>query len=198
MNGCLSLPVLVLNRNWQAVNIVDGRRAFSLLSQGHADVIMTEDKSYQIFDFSGWLDFSRENPPEDELEGVGTISMVVRLPKVLLLKFYDALPIKETRFSKETVFQRDAYQCQYCGVRPPLKKLNLDHVIPRDRGGKTSWDNVVTSCIRCNSHKANRLPHEAGMHLRREPAKPRWKPFASSVHTHPRSREWAPFLPKSG
>jgi 5-methylcytosine-specific restriction endonuclease McrA len=72
--------------------------------------------------------------------------------------------------------------------------LNLDHVIPRQNGGRTSWENVVTSCVRCNSRKANRLPHQAGMHLIRKPTKPKWRPFAYAVNSADRVEHWEPFL----
>jgi 5-methylcytosine-specific restriction endonuclease McrA len=102
--------------------------------------------------------------------------------------------VQEVKFTRESLFERDNYCCQYCNKTFDPKKLNMDHVIPRDRGGKTSWENIVTSCISCNSRKANRLPHQADMHLIRKPERPRWRPFISSLIGQDYDREWDHFL----
>ena len=96
--------------------------------------------------------------------------------------------------NRQNLFERDGFRCQYCNETFQTKDLNLDHVIPRDRGGKTSWENVVTSCIRCNSRKGNRLPHEAGMRLVRRPQKPRWRPFVSSIDEDQCDESWIQFM----
>jgi len=80
------------------------------------------------------------------------------------------------RFSREGVHVRDRYTCQYCGSRPSRRELTLDHVLPRHRGGPTSWENIVTACSPCNLRKGGRTPHEAGMPLYGEPYRPRWMP----------------------
>jgi 5-methylcytosine-specific restriction endonuclease McrA len=98
--------------------------------------------------------------------------------------------------NRRNVFERDRYRCQYCGRVYPESKLNLDHVIPRDRGGRTSWENLVTSCIDCNSRKANRLPHQAGLSLRRQPLRPKHRPFLSVLHRTGSREAWKPFLGK--
>ena len=121
----------------------------------------------------GWVEYSSENPPENPVDGIQTVRLSLLIPKVLLLRAYDRLPIREMKFNRQNLFERDGFKCQYCNKIFQAQELNLDHVIPRDRGGQTSWENVVTSCIRCNSRKGNRLPHEAGMRLVRRPQKPR-------------------------
>jgi 5-methylcytosine-specific restriction endonuclease McrA len=194
MEGTLSYRVLVLNRVWQAVNIVGVKRAFSLLLQEHAQVIHAEDGSFQMMDAAMWLAHSAENPPKPGQAVIRTVRMSVRVPKVLLLRHYDKLPAKEVRFNRGAVFERDNCRCQYCGQTFSEDDLNLDHVIPRDRGGKTSWENIVTSCIHCNSRKGNRLPHEAGMHLLRQPQRPKWRPFVSSLGDTKIDESWRYFL----
>ena len=87
------------------------------------------------------------------------------------------MPKKEVKFTRHNIFERDHNTCQYCGKVFDRKDLNLDHVIPRDRGGPTTWENIVCSCIKCNTQKANRTPQEAGMHLIRKPKRPKWRPF---------------------
>ena len=99
------------------------------------------------------------------------------MPRVILLIIYDRLPKKEVKFTRHNIFERDKNTCQYCGRVFDRKDLNLDHVIPRDRGGPTTWENIVCSCVECNTQKANRTPQEAGMHLVRKPKRPKWRPF---------------------
>ncbi len=196
MSDTLSHRVLVLNRLWQAVYIVGVRRAFSLLVQDHAQVIDPTEGNFQILSAEEWIEFSLENPPAEDERAVHTIQMRLRVPSVLLLRYFDRVPTKEVKFNRYNVFERDGYRCQYCGKVFHPRDLNLDHVIPRVQGGRTSWENVVTSCIRCNTRKANRLPHQAGMHLIRKPARPKWRPFINSVLDEEAAieREWQHFL----
>lgn len=198
MEAALSTRVLVLNRLWQAVNIVGAKRAFCLLFQEHACVIHTDDDSFQVFSPEDWLDYSRQNPPEDDLTCVHTVHEAIRIPKILLLRQYDRVPVKEVKFSRQNVFERDDYTCQYCGRHYHEGELNLDHVIPRDRGGRTTWENIVTSCVHCNTRKANRVPHEASMHLRRKPHRPKWRPFVTFAADGIEHPSWGHFLKVAG
>ncbi len=194
MGTGLKYRVLVLNRLWQAVNIVGVQRAFGLLLQDHAQVIYTGDDSFRMLDSEAWLALSEEEAPGDGEAYVQTVRMRIRVPKVLLLREYDQLPTQEIRFSRETLFERDNYRCQYCGNNFEEDQLNMDHVIPKDKGGRTSWENIVTSCIKCNSRKANRLPHQANMHLIRKPERPRWRPFVSSLIGQSYDSDWDHFI----
>lgn len=194
MQDVLEQPVLVLNRLWQAVNIIGAKRAFGILARGHAQVVHGGGDDYRVFSLMDWLDFSVHNPPLERMETVATPTRMIRLPKVILLTYFDRLPCKELRLTRNNVFDRDKSTCQYCGQVFPDEDLNLDHVIPRDRGGKTTWENIVCSCIKCNSHKANRLPHEAGLRLIHRPARPKWRPVISLLlERHDRER-WKDFL----
>ncbi len=186
--------ILILNRLWQAVNIVGVERAFSLLLQDHAQVIYTGDGSFRMIDSVEWLEMSEAEKLGDGEAFVQTVRMRIRIPKVLLLRNYDQLPVKEVRFNRENLFERDKYSCQYCGNFFKSDDLNMDHVIPRDKGGRTSWENIVTSCIKCNSRKANRLPHQANMHLIRKPERPRWRPFVSSLIDQNYDADWDHFI----
>jgi 5-methylcytosine-specific restriction endonuclease McrA len=194
MGTGLKNRVLVLNRLWQAVNIVGVQRAFSLLLQDHAQVIYTGDGSFRMLNSEAWLALSENELPGDREAYVQTVRMRIRVPKVLLLRDYDQLPAQEVKFTRENLFERDNYRCQYCGNNFEGEHLNMDHVIPRDRGGRTSWENIVTSCIRCNSRKANRLPHQANMHLIRKPERPRWRPFISSLIDQNYDADWDHFI----
>jgi 5-methylcytosine-specific restriction endonuclease McrA len=98
------------------------------------------------------------------------------------------------RYSRANIFTRDKFTCQYCGIRPPRSQLNLDHVIPRSLGGRTSWENVVCSCVDCNRSKGGRTPEQAALRLRRPPARPRWTPLMNLSVSTARYAEWRPFL----
>ena len=185
---------LVLNRLWQAVNVVGVERAFSLLALEHAQVIYAEDGSFRLFDADAWFAFSAETPPSEGGRLIHTVNQSVRVPSVLLLRRYDRMLLREMKFNRQNLFERDGYRCQYCGNSFVAKELNMDHVVPRDRGGKTSWENVVTSCIRCNSRKGNRDPKEAGMYLLREPVRPRQRPFVSFLYGRPIEDSWRHFI----
>ncbi|MBM3838034.1 MAG: HNH endonuclease [Verrucomicrobia bacterium] len=175
MISCLNQQVLVLNRLWQAVNVCSARRALTLLFEGRAQAVLgAHDGSFQTFNFNQWQDFSERQPHP---ESIHTISFRIRVPRVILLVLFDRLPKKEVKFTRFNVFERDENTCQYCGGVFDRKDLNLDHVIPKHRGGPTSWENIVCSCVPCNTKKANRTPQEAGMHLIRKPKRPKWRPF---------------------
>lgn len=195
--GHAGLPnhrVLVLNRLWQPVNIVGLRRAFGLLFQEHARVIFSDTGAFQVLTPEEWVAFSLENPPKRDSDAVHTVRIAIRVPRILLLNEYDKLPVKDVKFTRQSVFERDGYTCQYCGKPFKSRDLNLDHVIPRDRGGRTSWENIVTSCVHCNSRKANRLPHEAGMRVLRKPARPKLRPFVTLPVVSELEESWKPFL----
>jgi 5-methylcytosine-specific restriction endonuclease McrA len=191
MNSFLNHHVLVLNRLWQAVNVCTARRALTLLFEGHAQVVLDDAAGdFQTFSFTQWRDFSAQQPHP---ESIATVSFKIRIPRVILLVLFDRLPKKEVKFTRHNIFERDRNTCQYCGQVFDRKDLNLDHVIPRDRGGPTSWENIVCSCVRCNTQKANRTPQEAALHLVRKPKRPKWRPFVQ-VNLGVHHDSWKHFL----
>jgi len=175
MSCYLNQQVLVLNRLWQAVNVCSARRALTLLFEGRAQVVMNNsDGSFKPSIFTNGTIFRSRN----RIRRASTPSRSgFGFPRVILLMLFDRLPKKEVKFTRHNIFERDQNTCQYCGNNFDRKDLNLDHVIPRDRGGPTTWENIVCSCVECNTIKANRTPHEAGMHLIRKPKRPKWRPI---------------------
>ena len=182
----LNTSVLVLNRNFQPVHVTNVKRAFSLLYQGVARAI---DSQYRMYDFEDWAALSASNH-----EAIATVHSFIRVPRVVVLSAYEHLPKGRVRFSRLNIYARDADTCQYCGQHLPRSELNLDHVIPRAQGGRTSWENVVCSCIECNLKKGGRTPEQAGMMLARKPFRPRWTPFFRGSQRRVTHREWLPFL----
>jgi 5-methylcytosine-specific restriction endonuclease McrA len=165
----LERPTLVLNRNWQPVNVATVARALVLLWNEAARVVDVAD--YQTF---SWSDWSKLRPRDGEAF-VQSISMRLRVPEVIALLSYDRQPASAVTFSRRNIFKRDRYVCQYCGGQPGMGELTIDHVVPRSHGGVSSWTNCVLACVACNKRKADRMPREAGMTLRREPIRPTWK-----------------------
>lgn len=183
---------LVLNRSWAAVQICSVKRAISLLYQGHAKAI--DPESYQAYDFDDWRDVSQQMVEIDERELVSSTSVTIRIPRVIVLMFYDRLPKRQVRFSRKNIFERDFWTCQYCGVRPSKSDLNLDHVVPRSKGGKTTWDNIVASCFTCNGKKGSKTLKQLGWKLKKAPVRPRWHPTVSIPMGMVPHKEWVNFL----
>lgn len=184
----LDSNVLVLNRLYQPVNVTTVRRAFSLLYQGVARAI---DREFQTFDFDSWAALSAEVHDNDV---VHTVARTIRVPRVIILQVYDRFPRVNVRFSRQNIYLRDKCTCQYCGKKFPRSELNLDHVIPRSRGGRTTWENIVCSCVPCNLRKGGRTPVEANMRLLKRPSRPKWSPFEKDRDGHYEYEDWRPFL----
>lgn len=182
----LSSPVLVLNRLYQPVRVTTARVAFTMLYCGRARAL---DADYEPHDFEAWRVL-----PAGADEGIRTPRGALRLPRVLLLSNYHRVPRAPMRLSRRNVFLRDDHTCQYCGTRRPPRELNLDHVLPRSRGGATSWENLVTSCRECNGDKGGATPEECGMRLLRPPRQPSFRLLTQLSVCAERRVEWEPFL----
>lgn len=173
--------VLVLNRNFYAVQITSWQRALTLLYIGHASVV---DQEYRTYSFEDWQELSLmiDSHPAGF---ISTPNFKIAIPEVIALKLYDKLPSMEVRFTRRNLYEHYKYRCCYCGNKFASADLNLEHVTPRSRGGKTCWENVVTSCIACNVRKADKLPEEAGMKLLVTPSKPKWRGNLSLMFSSP-------------
>ena len=179
--------VLVLNRSYLPVHVTSVRRAFSLVYQGVARVV---DEQYETFDFDSWRDLAIRAGDDS----IGVVGGLIRVPRVILLTAFDRIPKRNVRFSRINVYGRDRSTCQYCGRRFPRTELNLDHVVPRSKGGRTTWQNVVCSCLDCNRRKGGRTPQQAGMRLIAPPRRPRWTPMVGVLAGRRGYPEWRPFL----
>lgn len=153
--------VLVLNRNLYAITVTPWERALTLLYLDHAAVV---DDEYRVHDFKDWVELSK-SISEHPAGFIHTPTLRLAIPEVITLKVFDRVPKQEVPFTRRNIYHHYANKCCYCGRHFPSSELNLDHVIPRSRGGGTDWSNIVTACIPCNLRKGNRLPHEAGMKL---------------------------------
>ncbi|HEX3657234.1 MAG TPA: HNH endonuclease [Pirellulales bacterium] len=182
----LERPTLVLNRNWQPVNVATVERALVMLWNESSRVVDPHD--YQMY---SWADWSRLAPGEGE-PFVRAIRMRLRVPEVVTLTDYDRLPAAAVSFSRRNIFKRDHYTCQYCGEQPGSEELTIDHVVPRAQGGTSTWQNCVLACVACNKRKADRTPVQAGLRLRKQPVRPAWKPLYASPSV--RIASWSKFV----
>ena len=184
----LNDSVLLLNRYWQACNIASARRVFCLLANDHVAVL----HEAQPFSLKQWQSLSYGYEGNDVIR---TPHCQFRIPHIGLLLKFDRLPHKDVRFTRHNIFERDRNTCQYCEQRLPLSELNLDHIVPRASGGQSTWTNMVTSCIRCNSLKGERSLSESGMKLLRQPQRPKWRPATTHICLESvMKKEWEPFL----
>jgi 5-methylcytosine-specific restriction endonuclease McrA len=192
----LDSSVLVLNKFYMAVHVISVRRAFCLLVKELAEVVTLDEGRYLSFDFQSWREVSVARKsfghPDDEF--IRTVHFEIQVPRVVRLLTYDRLPRARVKFNRRNIFARDSNRCQYCGKRFPTGELSLDHVLPRSRGGGSSWDNIVAACLKCNVRKGGRTPWEAGMRLIREPVQPRTSPVLHSKLSHRRYQSWKTFL----
>ncbi|MBS1257532.1 MAG: hypothetical protein MAG551_00576 [Candidatus Scalindua arabica] len=195
----LESSVLVLNKFYAAVHIVNVKRAFALLFKESAEVVSIDNGQYNSYDFSSWVDVSAfkaefELPDEDQYESIRTFSIEIRVPKIIRLVVYDKLPKTRVKFNRKNIFARDKNICQYCGKRFPTSELSLDHVVPRTQGGISTWKNIVCACTDCNKHKGGRRPLEAGMKLIRKPVQPKHCPIIQLKLGSNKYQSWKQFL----
>lgn len=192
----LTNSVLVLNRFYMAVHVCNVRRAFCLLCRDLAEVVELDAGQYTCYDFQSWREISelKSRYKEPDEDWISAVNFEIQVPRVIRLLFYDRLPKQSVRFNRRNLFARDGNRCQYCGRKFPPPELSLDHVVPRSRGGPTSWENVVCSCVKCNVRKGGRTPEEARMHLVRAPAKPKRSPLLTVKLGNPKYRSWKSFL----
>lgn len=195
----LQASVLALNRQYAPVHVITARRAFCLLYKGLAEVIAHDSRGFQAYNFDGWVESSLiqlELGETDDDDWIHTVSFEIRVPRVVRLLRYERTPRNTVKFNRRNVFLRDEYVCQYCGRRYGGHRLSLDHVLPKSRGGPTTWENVVCCCLDCNVRKGGRTPPEAGMHLLRPPRKPSRNPVLFHHLQTPKYAVWKPFLPE--
>ncbi len=162
-------PVLVLNQNYEPLNVCRVRRAV---------VLLYRDKAEMLENGSGFIHSANYTSP---------------LPSVIRLAYFIKRPRPTRKLTRLEIFNRDQYACQYCGRE--IRQLTLDHIIPRSRGGEHTWENVVSACIPCNRHKAGKTPEQAGMRLLNHPSPPRDNIFFIPHHYRLTRTEWQKYLP---
>lgn len=165
-----SQSVLVLNQNFEPLNVCNVQRALTLVLKAKAEVL------------------------EQHETALHSARQVLPIPSVIRLAYQVRRPPTQMGLSRRGIFLRDGFACQYCGAQPRL--LTLDHVVPKSRGGRNTWENLVTACPACNHRKGGRTLREARMRLLREPRPPRHNPYRQVARYMASIRaEWIPYLP---
>jgi 5-methylcytosine-specific restriction endonuclease McrA len=141
---------LLLNITYEPLRVISWQKAITLLTLGKVEVVEEYDRD------------------------VHSVSFSMKLPSVVRLLRFVKWRKNAIKFSRRNIYARDHERCQYCGEALPQQELTFDHVIPKSQGGDTSWENVVTCCLKCNGKKGGRTPKQAGMKLLSKPARPQW------------------------
>ena len=168
--------VLVLNSDYEPLNVCNMRRALILLYLGKADVL-----------------HEHESVPSPRL--LGNSGDWLPTPSVLRLRYHVKRPLPELKLSRRSIFARDNYTCQYCGVQS--RDLTIDHILPKRHGGGLQWDNLVACCRRCNARKGDKMLPNSGMKLARPPRRPRYVPYISLTKylNGTKNEVWRDYLP---
>lgn len=188
------MRTLVLTREFTPHKIVEWDRALMMLFQGKIEVIEEHEEVLGVIASDRIREFKQVAKAYSQRVPEGN-AITIRTPSVVRLWSKIGGVKRSVKFSRLNVFTRDGFRCQYCGESKSASAINYDHVIPKQRGGKTVWENIVTSCYPCNSRKANRTPSEAGMKLLHQPHKPKSLPLVGpkfdpkSIHP-----SWLPYI----
>jgi 5-methylcytosine-specific restriction endonuclease McrA len=183
--------VLVLNRNWQAINVRTPAEAFCQMATGVATglEIASEDHIRPVT-WTEWLTL----PIREQDQAVRTVRGEIRVPTVIVLASFAKVPKKRPKLCARTIRERDGNRCQYTGRLLRPEEGNIDHVVPRSRGGRDTWENCVWSSKVVNSKKGNRLPHEAGLKLLKQPKAISELPATAFIRNTHGIPDWALFV----
>jgi 5-methylcytosine-specific restriction endonuclease McrA len=183
--------VLVLNRNWQAINVRSPQDAFCQMATNSATGLDIEGEEYvRPVTWEEWITLPVR---EDDLS-VRTSSRVIRVPTVIVAVNYAKVPMKRPKLSTRSIRERDGNRCQYTGRELRADEGSIDHVVPRSKGGRDAWENCVWSCKQVNNRKGDRLPAELGLKLLKEPKAPKPLPVSATIRNSHSIAEWELFL----
>jgi 5-methylcytosine-specific restriction endonuclease McrA len=192
------MNTLILTQEFQPHKVLTWDRAILMVFQGKVEVVEEYDEVLSVLDPARAKDFPHVARAYGQRFSAGD-EIIIRMPSVLRLWRPVGRMKRGVKFSRVNVFTRDGFRCCYCGFKGGIKELNYDHLVPRHRGGKTVWENIVTSCYPCNSKKRNRTPDEAGMRLLQRPHKPKVLPMLGPrFDMHKIPVQWLGYLPNFG
>ena len=185
--------VLVLNRNWQAINTTTPAMAFCQMSTDVATGLDIQGTDYMTpVKWADWLKL----PVREDDASVGTAGGPIRVPTIIVLAKFSRVPMTRPSLNPRNIWQRDNGRCQYTSRRLAPGEGNIDHMLPRSRGSETYWENCVLADASVNTRKANRTPGEAGLRLQSQPMEPRPVPVTLTLRNHHGIEDWEPFLIK--
>jgi 5-methylcytosine-specific restriction endonuclease McrA len=183
--------VLVLNRNWQAINVRTPQEAFCMMATNVATGLEIErEERIRPVPWEEWIRL----PIREQDAAVRTVRGPIRVPTVIVAVNFARVPKKRPKLCARAIRERDGNRCQYTGRLLRPDQGSLDHVVPRSRGGRDAWENLVWAAKDVNQRKADRLPHEAGLKLLRVPRAPREIPVSQLIRSQPGIADWELFL----
>jgi 5-methylcytosine-specific restriction endonuclease McrA len=183
--------VLVLNRNWQAINVRTPQEAFCMMATNVATGLEIEGENHiRPVTWDEWITL----PIRDQDQAVHTVRGAIRVPTVIVAVNFAKVPKKRPKLCARSIRERDDNRCQYTGRVLHPEEGSLDHVVPRSRGGKDAWENLVWAAKEVNQRKADRLPHEAGLKLLSVPRAPKEMPVTALIRNSHRIADWELFV----
>lgn len=182
--------ILVLNRAYVPLHIIEWHKGVSLIYKDSAHSL---DRDFIAYNYKDWVKFSIANA--EDYAKIKTINYQLAVPEIITLTNYDRLPDREVKYSRQNLHKVYKNTCCYCGKVLPSDELEVEHVIPRSRGGKSVWNNTVIACRPCNQKKGSQTPTEANMTLLVKPARPKWINPLNGVSwdNHP-CKSWQHFI----
>jgi len=199
-NGILTFgqrKCLVLNRDWMPIQIWTLKKALTKLWGVYADgtpkaKVIDPTREFQEFTWSDWTALKVSNDDEH----LGKLNRIL-IPKVVRVR-YEKPPYDTVTFSRRRIYKRDNYQCQYCGCRPGSEELTIDHIVPRSKGGQTTWENCCLACLNCNLKKADKTLKQSGLRFFNKkfvPVRPKWSLIKDDGRFYRQHyKEWEHFI----
>lgn len=195
-NTTLTDSVLVLNKSYYPINVIPLYKAMSLLFRERVEVVYVEDGYYKNYNLTSWFGFTEMKNVEglSDKDLVYGIEKKILIPKIIRTIYYEGVPRRGVILNRKNILIRDNYTCMFCGKRLPADELNIDHIIPRSKGGKTIWENVVCSCFSCNNKKGSKFLEEVHMKIIHKPFKPKYNLSMFEKVKEPKYKEWKDFV----
>jgi 5-methylcytosine-specific restriction endonuclease McrA len=182
--------VLILNKNWIPINTTTARNSFSLMYSDNAKGLLIEDDRFLSLEWNEWVKLDIK----DKDDFVKTVNGHIKIPNIIVLNYNDKIPKQVIKFTQKNLWERDNYTCQYTGKKLNKTNGNIDHIVPRSQGGKTSWENCVLAHKQINALKADRTPEQAELKLIKKPKAPRVMPVSFYIRNNENIKEWDMFL----
>lgn len=166
----INLPTLVLNKGWMPISIMPVKKAIPKVLSDLAKIL--DPSTSSLLTFEEWMTLE----VDEDQPYIQTPHSKIRVPEIIVLSEYDKVPQREVKLTRRNLLIRDNFTCQYTGIPITMDSATIDHVIPRSKGGKSTWDNLVMCCLEVNAKKADRTLAESGLKLLKKPVKPKWNP----------------------
>jgi len=188
-----SQTVLVLNKYWQAIHVKNPMDAISMMYTNNAVALHVEgDSLMQPLSWKQWI----ELPYCENEYYVNTVSLKIRVPKIIILSKFSKVPLKRPKLTKKSIWKRDNFTCQYTGKKIKEDEGNIDHVLPKSKGGSSDWTNLVLACKDVNQRKGDKTPEQAGLTLIKQPTVPTVNTATNAIENKFNIKEWDMFLNK--